>query len=53
MVRKTNKKMSMSMTKKQNGGFLPMLLGALAPALIQGVAGALGGKGMKKMGKKK
>jgi hypothetical protein len=38
------------MYKKQDqkGGFLPMLIGALAPALIQGLAGAFSGKGLKK-----
>lgn len=43
--------------KKQHGGFLPLLLGAIAPALIQGIAGAVSGRGMKKRkathGKKK
>lgn len=36
------------MTKQQKGGFLPLLLGALAGPLIQGIAGAVSGRGMKK-----
>ena len=46
----------MAMTKKQHGGFLPLLLGALAGPLIQGITGAVTGRGMKKRktaGKKK
>lgn len=42
------------MYKKQDqkGGFIGALLGAVAPMLIQGLAGALGGKGIKKTHKK-
>lgn len=46
MVRKSTKKMVVM--KKQDGGILPMLLSAVAPSIIQGIAGALSGRGMMK-----
>jgi len=36
--------LSFSASQVQSGGFLPMLLGALAPTLISGIANAVGGK---------
>lgn len=55
MKSKSNRGVQLEFTPSQSAGFLPMILGALAPTLISGIANAIQGKsffgdGMKPLG---